>query len=433
MALRIPVVENPVFGQFKPTIQLCLEMDSQSGINSFSNYLQKTVYALQLRKVDNFIERHKDINKIPIVTIPKHVNDSFQSMKQLSNYVQNNFPLNFSEGYGLIAKSSQNSKRQYIVLNVDHDFGDGQYFRFLVDRFLHHTDHSIEHLPHFPLQPRDSLKDFWNKSPQNIKDELHDENLTRFFSNDMANIRDDEFDHFITIKFPSSKICKDSKKLTSISNFTEKLYMGNYFAICSHEKKILDSFGVINVVDFKKHLKREQTFADTSYIGFVSPYTEGITSNKLVSQVGKEMKYSLISKMDKLEHFGYVISNEYNKTLPRYEGITTEFTNVGGVHIKKPVIDLWMSINIKCTDRQMVSNMGFSVIRDDINTYSEKEKENRTVNDIVLRYRYSPRVLSKNESTKLAKSIYHFLTDIPYESATVGSAYEKVQFFYNSL
>lgn len=433
MAIRIPAVENPVFGQFKPTIQLCLEMDSQSGINRFTNYLQKTVYALKLRKVDNFIERHNEINKIPIVTIPKHVNDSFKSMKQLSNYIQNNIPLNFSEGYGLIAKSSKDSKRQYIALNIVHEFGDGQYFRFLVDRFLNHTDHSIDHLPNFPFKPHDSLNDFLNKSPQNIKDELHDENLTRFFSNDMPNIRNDEYDHFITIKFPSSQICKNSKNLISISNFTEKLYMGNYFAICSHEKKILDSFGVINVVDFKKHLNREPTFADTSSIGFASPFTKGITSNKLVSQIGKEMKNSLISKMDKLEHFGYVISKEYNKALPRFEGITTEFTNVGGVHIKKPIIDLWMSINIKCTDRQMVSNMGFSVIRDDFNTYTEKEKENRTVNDMVLRYRYSPRKLSKNESTKLAKSIHHFLTDIPYESATVKSAYENVQSFYNSL
>lgn len=83
-------------------------------------------------------------------------------------------------------------------------------------------------------------------------------------------------------------------------------------------------------------------------------------------------------------------------------------------------------------DRETCSNMGFSVIRDDFESYSKEDRETMSQNDMVIRYRYSPRKLSMKESTKIAKTIGYFLKNISLNDQ-VGNAFDEIKQFYNSL
>ena len=56
------------------------------------------------------------------------------------------------------------------------------------------------------------------------------------------------------------------------------------------------------------------------------------------------------------------------------------------------------------------------------------ERENKSRNDMVLRYRYSPRKLSLVESTKIAKCIEFYLKNISL-SDNVAESFEKVKNF----
>ena len=293
---------------------------------------------------------------------------------------------------------------------------------------------TLKGLPNFPLLTNEVYKEYYKKAPNNVKDENHNEKLTRFHSNDKGNLKSGEYTKFITLRLNAedikNKVIKNNK--TKLSNFTEMLYMSNYFAICAHENKLLNSYGIINVVDLKKFSKKPLTFANCFEISPISPFTDHITSDMKIIDVGKNLRKSIIEKLNNLEQFAGPSSRQFNQTLPELNGIATEFSNIGDVHIKKPIIDLWISIYTKCLDRELASNMGFSVFRDDFASYGKEERHNRNMNDIVIRYRYSPKKMSFNESRKMANSIEYFLKNISFEDQ-VGKAYEEVKSFYNSL
>lgn len=168
--------------------------------------------------------------------------------------------------------------------------------------------------------------------------------MTRFFSNDTENIGGGEYDQYITLHFKAEELKNKTiqNNRVFISNFTEALYMSNYFAICAHENKLLKSYGVINVIDLKRYLPRPTTFADGSEISFVAPYTDNITPEMSIIDVGKNIRKSLIQKLNNNEQFSTLNSREYNVSLPKLNGIVTEFSNVGGFHIKKPIKNLAM-------------------------------------------------------------------------------------------
>lgn len=431
--------KSPIIDRFLPlcaTCHLVLEMDSDSSVDSFVSFLKNTVYALRIRKRGSFIERHNDIDKIPSYTFPQNINNSFSSLNDVSNYVHENIPLNFDDGYAVIASSPKNCSRKFVALNTPHYFADGKYFCFLTDMFLHNNpnNNNLNGLPDFPYENPVIYKEFFDKGPSDVKNDIHDDKLTRFSTNDPNNLKGGEFDQYITIQFKAEELKNKTIRNNKIfiSNFTEALYLSNYFAICAHENKLLPSYGVNNVIDLKKYFPKPISFANSSEIAFVSPYTDYITPDMKNIEVGKSLRKSLMEKLNRNEQYGFYNSMKYNESLPKLNGIITEFSNIGGIHIKKPIKDLWISLFIKCMNRETVSNMGFSVIRDDFDSYTKEDRINRSKNDMILRYRYSPRKLSVNESTKIAKTIEYFLKNVSLDDC-VGKTYEEVKRFYNSL
>lgn len=431
-------IKSPIIYRFEPLcsiLQLVVEMENDRAVDSYIEYLKDTVYALRLRRKECYLERHNDYNKMPTFTIPMSINNSIESLEHLANYVNKNIQFNFEDGYGAIISSPKNSSRKFVSLAIPHIFADGQYFTFLIDHFLNaKSQNTLKGLPSFPIPLEDVYNDFYLKAPNNVKDEIRNEKLTRFFSNDKSNLKSGDFCEFITLHLNPSEMKNKVtiNNITKVSNFTELLYMSNYFAICAHENKLLNSFGVINIVDLKKFAKKPPTFANCFEISSISPFTDHITSDMKIIDVGKNLRKSINEKLNNLEQFSGVLSKPFNQKLPVLKGIATEFTNVGEVHIKKPIIDLWMSISTKCLDRELVSNMGFSVIRDDFASYKKEERCNKNMNDLVLRYRYSPRKMSFNESKKMANTIEYFLKNISFNER-VGNAFDEIKKFYNSI
>lgn len=431
--------ESHIIDHFAPlcaTMHLILEIDSDFSVNSLIEYFKDTVYALRIRKRGSYIERHNDTNKIPSYVFPPNINNSFNTLDDVSKYIHKHIPLNFDDGYAVLASSPKGSSKKFVALNLPHYFADGKYFCFLIDRFLNNNpnDNNLNGLPDFPYEKPVIYKKFFDKGPSQIKNDIHNDKLTRFSTNDPNNLREGEFDQYVTIEFKAESLKNKTtiNNQTKISNFTEALYMANYFSICAHENKLLKSFGVINVIDLKKYLPIPMSFTNSSEIGFVSPYTDYITSDMQNIDVGKNLRKSLIEKLNNNEQFAVYNSMKYNESLPKLNGIVTEFSNIGGIKIRKPIKDLWISLNIKCINRETVSNMGFSVIRDDFDSYNKEDRINKSRNDMIIRYRYSPRKLSLNEATKIAKSIEFFLKNISLDDR-VGNTYEKVKSFYESL
>lgn len=434
----ISKIKCPVFNFWEPlcaSCQMIVELESDSAVNSFSQYLKDTVYALRLRKNGDFLERHNDSDKIPIFTMPRSINDSFGNFEDISKYVHLKIPFNFEESCGILTKSKKNSKRKFVVLSIPHFFSDGKYYTLLIDQFFNQKSDTnlMKGLPDFPYFFYEVYDDFFRRGPTKIKDMEHDEKLTRFKSNDQKNLKKTEkCDQYHTMRFKSidlkNKVIRNN--VHSVSNYTEMLYMSNYFAICAHENKLLKSYGVNNIVDLRQFSKKQPTLANVFEISGVSPFTDNVTKEMTVGDVGKSLRKSLVEKIKNNEQFSN--SREYNQSLPKLSGIYTEFTNIGAFHIKKPIVDLFVSLCINSIDRETVSNMGFSVVRDDFDKYSNIEKLNKSQNDMVIRYRYSPKKLSENETKKIAKCIEYFMKNISFNDK-VGNAFDEIRKFYNSV
>ncbi|KAK8897564.1 hypothetical protein M9Y10_015522 [Tritrichomonas musculus] len=426
----------PVFNFWEPlcaSCQLIVELESDSAVNSFAQYLKNTVYALRLRKNGDYLERHDDFNKIPSFTFPQQINDSFESFEDISHYVYFKVPFNFEDSCGLLVTSTKNSQRKYVALSIPHFFSDGKYYVYLIDHFLNKKgENSLKGLPDFPNFFFEKYGALFSKGPTNIKDCIHDDKLTRFSTNDKANLRNTDYDEYQTIHYKLSDLKNKflRNNVYSVSNYTELLYMSNYFAICAHENKLLKSYGINNIVDLRQFSKKPSTFANLFEISNISPFTDGITADMTVSEVGRNLRKSLIEKIENNEQFSN--SREYNRKLPQLKGIYTEFTNIGAFHIKKPIKDLFVALCIKSNNRETVSNMGFSVVRDDFDSYTYDERLNKSQNDMVIRYRYSPMKLSFNESKKIVKCIEYFMKNISFDDK-IGKAYDEIRRFYNSI
>lgn len=129
--------------------------------------------------------------------------------------------------------------------------------------------------------------------------------------------------------------------------------MSNYFAICCHENKLLKSFGVNNVVDLRQFLNKTQTFGNVFEISSISPFTDEINPDMTVREVGNKLRKSLLEKIANNEQFSN--SDKYNRSLPKLNGIITEFTNSGAFHIRKPIKDLYFALWTKYLNRETAS------------------------------------------------------------------------------
>lgn len=76
--------------------------------------------------------------------------------------------------------------------------------------------------------------------------------------------------------------------------------------------------------------------------------------------------------------------------------------------------------------------MEFSVVRDGFDKYSKIEKLNKSQNDMVIRYRYSSKKLSENESKKMEKCIEYPMKNISFNDKD-GNAFDEIKKFYNSV
>ncbi|OHS94532.1 hypothetical protein TRFO_39301 [Tritrichomonas foetus] len=391
--------ESAMWRKFNSFLQFGLEFDTSSAVDQALEYFSKSVIGLRTRWTETAIE--SGMNEIQIHKLPRH----FDLLQDAAKYTFQHFTPNFSDAVGSIAYNDRQ-----VVLNVAHLASDGGYFRFLIENF----GKIPKNLPPFKVENEDAFKDLIDKSPTDVKGNLIDENLTRVFSHDEKNINHLEYDQYLTKYWKPSDFKFDyNPKTRAPQKLTEKTYLANFFAACAQERHLMNSFGMNTVVDLRKWLSVPVNFDHLSMIAFISPYIKNVTPDMNLSQFAQIMRKSLNDKLARHEQFGIFHSPQNGKIIP---GNYFEISNIGPIKIKKPITNLWISMEMKAYERYTIANMGFSV-------------DDGQQNNLVTRFRWNPHTLSPDEARRMEAVVNHVIGNVSFDR-TIGDVYEEAKEVY---
>ncbi|OHT17274.1 hypothetical protein TRFO_41161 [Tritrichomonas foetus] len=389
------------FFKSKTMIQLALELSSKAEVRNAIEYFTKSVPGLHLRLKGTRVEHFT--GPVKLYTIP----DQYKTLQDAAFFTSTFCTPEYSESFASLGYNDSK-----IVLNIQHRYSDGGYFKFLVDNY----GNPPSSLTKIPKSSNLVFKDEISSSPT-VPQLPYDERLTRFFSHDKIPQKiEDERDQFIT-HFMAAKEFKNYDPVkNSPKSYSESLWLANYFAASAQENHLFPSFGISTFVDLRQFMKTKYDFGNCAHIASVTPYSI-INPNMKLSDVAREMRNDLTRQLNEGYQFGHAKSTFSTKDpIP---GIWLEITNMGPLKIKPPIKDAWASLTMKNLGRELTSLMTFSVIDGDRN-------------DVVTRFRYSPHVLSRKEATRMAESINYFLRNVSFDR-TVASVYDEIKSIYKQL
>lgn len=332
-------------------IQLGIQVENPSVIPEYIKRIQNTSLALHLRADKDNLYRTNEL--APVQKIPESIKTMQGAVEYslLSCRPQQTFPL---------ATIAHNSNM--IVFHAIHSFCDGAMLMRIVQEIQHPTNPKMP--DSLPVPILISFKDQLNGIPT-ISHDYRDPIITHL-ANKHPKVPDtkDVFQNIFE-KFPieSLKIYQNGK----ISGLTE--FMGASLVLASKAiGDVGDGYGLQGAMDLRPYLPvhRQKDLDIVDHVGnFIMSSPKPNTVNDICQDFRKCLKGAQTNKTW-LNHMKWDIDHycndngEVKEDFP-YSGLGNYISNVGQVHIKKPIKDIMMRIDME-EPYEMIAIITYSVI-----------------------------------------------------------------------
>lgn len=427
-------------------LQLSIKVDNAKAISDLANYFKRQCAALHLRlKDENNIEYKKDILKY---NLPSFITD----LQQAGKFAGLNFTPPMEDAFGSIAINEQN---KIIVLNVNHHFGDYEFFKFLLHNF--YNNNVTKETPHFPRFTSDVFKKEIERSPKKIAYK-NDSKMTRieppkeisdtksklpniFGTNYSSAFHPKEKDYNLATnvidKNTHQKVFMEEEEIIIPQEYyksynqikkapefmTEYLWLSHYFAASAYKGDLFKSFKVKTLVDLRKHLRYQPDFEDCYHCSIVAPYVQSISADDKLFNVVSILRNDLEKKINEKEHFSAIKATiETPKSIP---GIDFGIIGLGAFNIQKPIVDLhcsFLSNATKIGDKNDFSGTLYMMSFSPFNQVSPS-------NEIVTKLIYNPNVFPYKYAGTYMRRVSNVLTNASL-SQTVGEVFDEIKKIY---
>ncbi|KAH0794682.1 hypothetical protein GPJ56_001434 [Histomonas meleagridis] len=304
----------------------------------------------------NLISTNKDV---PVMHIPE-----FPNLKDSVEYVlthnapKENFPL---------ATISTNSNQ--LIFNCCHTFGDGSHLKRIVSELQNPTNTPLPKLP-TPILTTFS-EELSRLSP--LSHDYRDPMFTHLKNQTPEKADPTDVFQNIVSKFPANTLsCYHNGKISGLTEHISASLVLSAKAIGG----LSDGFGTQNAVDLRpflpKHLQKSLGIID--HVGMVimtsqKPKTFGDLKKDFRATLNDAISRKLFFNHMKWDILHYCSDEGVKEELP-LQGLMVLLSNVGQVHIKKPITDVMMRVDME-EPYSVASIISYSVI-------SEKENSVRT-------------------------------------------------------
>lgn len=388
----------------KCDIQLGFEVDGKKYVNQIISSLTRKILGLHMKLSHDGSRIYYVKETPPIFKI-----QNFEDIEKAST----NFSINHkNDPYTRFGSIGYNDNM--VILSVSHSFADGGYFKYVANNILDDTNVVIP--SHFPYEVQDIFKEKYEKSSNDIPFWITNKDVNRIQTNDKSKLHQATDVCYSSVKIPANKLqCYDTKN-KKLHSFTNSLWTSYFISSIVHNNnhksfEIPKFMCIPTCTDFRRYLKN-QNYSICSLFSIVTPRI-CISPKKSLDEIGKEMKIDLNKRMEKDEDFGLLKTNEKdNKIINPNKKIALQLSYVGSADIKHPITDVFMGLNMDPIKTEAIlCLMGFSCIKKP--SLSDPDGKN----DVILRLRYSPTSLHKDEVEQMMKNIEYILTRIPKETS----------------
>lgn len=417
-------------------VVLTLKFDDRTIVRDIAEKLKDEIIGLNLRMDGEYlVQRQKE--EILVHQIPP--SSQFESIYTMTSYAMTEYLPNFKREMGTISCNEDT-----IILNLNHAICDGKYIAG-VARHIDDPPKKID--SYFPIT-------FDEEFPLEIKERLqkppvfyrNDKNLTIFNKFGMKSkptelLYDDIYDTKSFINYShQTKLCTNltpaivtgySLALMSLQGEKELTHLGGSMACdLRNELKYKKLHKIENILRPSKILNDRKS--DTKYLTLnhtnfftVLPMTTSISPDMKVSECYSRLKNKLkknFQENNKERLFDYRCKMGFTNPENTDNGIMICFSNLGPVHVKKPVKDLYLS--------NMCVNAAFSWAIPLLTYEIIDERIDR--NEFHSQVRYEGNGLTKKQILTLSKSLKHFLQTCDVNSS-IQETYNDIVAFQKSL
>lgn len=412
------MISIPYRGQYdfeinaKCAIQLSFKVDNPQAVDQIIRSLQKKVIGLHM-KLDK--SRNKLLytnNSAPIIKIPNSNNLIDSTILFARSSKINPFKRFAQIGYN----------DDTVILNISHAVSDGGHFKYITEHIF--DDKNVDIPKHFPYTVHDLFSQQYQMSPSNIPFWDSNPNISRIISSHKDQLIKSNEVEYTTIRMPSNKFQAYSQSDKKLNSFTGSLLSSLFISHVIHTQNHFDqnyfprSICIPTCIDFRRYLNTLNYSICSLYsIVFTSA---NVTPKMTLRQLGELLKNDIDKRMKNGEDFGFMKTLD-NLTESSYakneiQKVGLELTYVGPVKIQKPIKDIFMNLSMLPEYTETIlSLMGFGVCGNDMN-------------DVILRLRYSPSTLYRDEVAAMMKDIEYTLTKIP-PSTSISDAINELNKF----
>lgn len=411
MSINIPLKKGQMnFSTPSSTIQLALKLESSDYIPQLMDFFTKSLACLHLRlKDENNLVYTKD--KVYHYSIPSELTD----LGEVCDYIGTHFTPSYEESFGSIATSDKN---KLFVVNVSHRFCDGGFFKFLLDKFNNH-----EYPSEIPIIPRfasDIFKDEIQKAPS-MAAPINDRSIFRFRPNKLASpIKPATYQAHYDIKMKANEFKTYDQSKNTPRSITDVMFLALYFASSCYKNSLFEKLSVQTVIDLRTLLPYKADFLSCYHCGHLYPTISGISPDDKLKTVSQKLKDDLNLRRKENRHFSLMKATPDANDVAY--GIGLCYSAVGVMDIKRPIVDAYAGITMRCSQPKSVSQT-FDILS--LFNWSVRDSE-QNKNDFTTQLWYNKNVMDQSEVNLLEKRVRYFLKNVSLDEK-VGDVYETLK------
>ena len=384
--------------------QMGLEIDKPSNVSKIVDKFSKIAYCLKMKTDGHHLIRTDE--PVDVLEIPKSINSCMDAV----TWAQQKTTPDFSKRLGTISANDR-----FVVVNLNHVAADGGYIKNLLTTVFEDDPSMTENLSPLPLP----LEHFFQKQIDeavvgDVKDFDTDPLITRIM------LKKKDKKHWVphapsqaeTLIIKANELqCYDKNKKT-LKGLTESLWTSICLAAMSFNGKI-SHFGCTTCDNMRDLIPNNRRLDICNNYSSITTYATPNDKSTLQS-IGRAMREDYLRRRANGYLFKTFKALFQDKTDKRLPGNPVELTNVGPLFIKKPVVDAFLGIVLDSEYCQnLISVMASSAVSED-------------KNDIVIRSRYSPNVMSEKDAKKFTDRIVYLMKNVPLNT-NIEEAFRYVQ------
>lgn len=423
-------------------IQLSIKVENRAAIKELEDYFRKSAACLHLRLKDSSHLEYRD--EIQKFKIPSSLTD----LQEVGRFVGMNFTPPYNVAFGAIAVNEDNN---IIVLNANHRFCDGGFFKFLMKNYTLNTP--PKETPHFPRFTSDLYEKQIENAPE-ILSYLNDPNMTRIKQfkpvptikmaktniyskefkriyhpdgknyNFTGNVIEDEktgqkrYLDEAEIILPAKQYKTYDPSKNAPEHLTEYLWLSQYFAASSYQGKPFNNLKIRTVNDLRRYLDNPD-FLDCYHCAVTAPSCPSISPDDKLSKVAHILRTDLLTLRKNEAHYSILKAQTDPSKL--ITGVDLGITGVGAIMIRRPIVDVHCSF---LANAQQIGDYSKHIGSLFLMSFSGFNKSSPK-NNITSKIMYNPNILSKEDADTYMHRIGYVLTHASLDQ-TIGEVFDEV-------